>query len=56
MKLTLLFIHYALHKSCKECIFFRHRFPNVNKCIYYDIPITENNTNCTKYILKNIDW
>jgi hypothetical protein len=56
MRITFLIIHFALRKSCKDCIFFRHRFPKTYKCIYYDIPITEEYTNCTKYKLKNIDW
>ena len=56
MKISLLFLHYAFHKSCKDCIFIRHRFPNNYKCIYYDIPIIEDQTNCTKYKRKDIDW
>lgn len=55
MKLSILLLHYAFHKSCKDCVFIRHKFPNVYKCIYYDMSITEDHTNCTIYKRKNID-
>ena len=56
MKLSILLLHYVFNKSCKDCIYIRHRFPSTYKCIYYDIPITEDQTNCTKYKLKDICW
>ena len=53
MKLLLLFM---IIRSCKDCIYIRHTFPKNYKCIYYDIPIIEDNRNCSKYKLKNIAW
>lgn len=34
----------------------RQSFPKKYRCIYYDIPIIENNNNCSKYKLKNLSW
>lgn len=56
MKLILLFLHYVFNRSCKDCIYIRHNFPKKYRCIYYDIPIIEDNNNCSKYKRKNIDW
>lgn len=56
MRIILLFIHYVFKRSCKDCIYIRHSFPKKYKCIYYDIPITEDYKNCSKYKLKDINW
>lgn len=58
--LLVLLIIYNVMKNiesiCNKCIYYKKIYPKYKYCIYFQEYLKEDQYNCSKYKLKNIDW